>query len=452
MKTLFRKLLLVSACVASGALAQPASNNLDELYQRVKENRFNSAAQDAERIAAFTADRNRQQQLLQSAQRELENLEATGKRLQVAITDNNNELNQLEEQLKKDLGNFDELFGVTRQVASETRGQISDSLISAQFPGRQQGLDAIAGSTVLPTMEQLRGLWSVLLQEQMEQGKVARFNTFISNEQGFPAETSVFRVGPFVAASEKEFLVYNSAADGLVKLARQPAANHVKTISALESASSGEVVDITIDPSRGVILGLLVQSPNLIERFHQGGLPGYIVSILAVIGILIGIQRLISLWWTGLRVRKQMSASKAVSNNPLGRVLRAYDDNPSVDVETLERKLEDAVLKEIPLLERGLNTLKVLAAVAPLMGLLGTVVGMILTFQTITLWGTGEPKLMAGGISQALVTTVQGLVAAIPLLLLHSMASGRARLLQQLLEEQSAGLVARRAEAAHRGE
>src|SRR5690606_32535433 len=123
----------------------------------------------------------------------------------------------------------------------------------------------------------------------------------------------------------------------------------------------------------------------------------------------------------------QMRSNTIDPGNPLGRVLSAYEEQPGLDVEALELKLEGAVLKEVSVLDRGLGTIKVLAAVSPLIGLLGTVVGMIVTFQAITLWGTGEPKIMAGGISQALVTTVQGLVAAIPLLLLHSLAHGRAR-------------------------
>jgi biopolymer transport protein ExbB len=139
------------------------------------------------------------------------------------------------------------------------------------------------------------------------------------------------------------------------------------------------------------------------------------------------------------------------ADNPLGRVLRVYEENQSADVEKLGLKLDEAILKETPALERGIMLLKVLSVVAPLLGLLGTVTGMIKTFQAITLFGTGDPKLMAGGISEALVTTVLGLVTAIPLLLLHSVVSTRSKNLVQVLDEQSVGLVAERAEG-HRGE
>ena len=115
-------------------------------------------------------------------------------------------------------------------------------------------------------------------------------------------------------------------------------------------------------------------------------------------------------------------------------------------VETLSLKLDEAILRETPSIERGLVTLAILAAVAPMLGLLGTVSGMIETFQSITLFGTGDPKLMSGGISQALVTTELGLAVAIPILLIHSALSSKSNRLIQILDEESAAIVARNAE------
>ena len=163
---------------------------------------------------------------------------------------------------------------------------------------------------------------------------------------------------------------------------------------------------------------------------------------MAVFGILLAVYRWAMLILVERKVAAQRQTSTPSSDNPLGRVMIAYNEAKGADLETLQMRLDDAVLKELPKLESGLNVVKVLAAVAPLMGLLGTVIGMIVTFQAITLFGTGDPKLMAGGISQALVTTVQGLIAAIPLLLLHAFASGASRRVSQILEEQSVSLVA----------
>lgn len=425
------------------------ATSLDELLIKVIEHGNADNEANKKRLEWFMKERDQQEALLEEARGETARLEQTGEQLNAEIAGLDRETALLEEQLAQRLGNFGELFGVTRQVAGDTRSQIFNSLISAQFPGRDVALQEIAASKDMPTMEQLRTLWITLLQEQTEQGKVARFNTVVSDAGGHGEARQIIRIGPFTAVSDGKYLVYNPDTRQLTHLARQPASRYTQSVRRLSNADPGERVALAIDPSRGAILSLLVQAPNLLERFHQGGIPGYVVSVLALIGLSIGFWRLLSLWWMGAGVRRQMRSKALDLNNPLGRVLNAYEEHPDLDVEALELKLDDAVLKEVSVLDRGLGTLKVLAAVSPLIGLLGTVVGMIVTFQAITLWGTGEPKIMAGGISQALVTTVQGLVAAIPLLLLHSLAHGRARLIQQILEEQSAGLIARRAEKAH---
>ncbi len=432
----------------ASAVSAPAET-LDELLQRVIAQKNAETIANQERLKRFERATGQQENLLREASEESQRLERESDALNEEIASNEQLLSEQEKLLATRLGNFGELFGVTRQVASDTRAQIQQSLISAELQGRAASLETVASSKTLPTMEQLRHLWVLLLQEQTEQGKVRRFSATLTDDQGYEQTKDVVRIGPFSAVSETGFLSYDASGERLSLLPRQPGSHYTKNISSLFENADGGMVNTVIDPSRGVILGLLVKAPSLIDRFHQGGLPGYVVSVLALIGLSIGIYRLIALWWVGNKVKRQISTSKPHLDNPLGRILNVYHTDPRTSLETLELKLEDAVLKELPKLDRGLSTLKVLAAVAPLIGLLGTVVGMILTFQAITLWGTGEPKIMAGGISQALVTTVQGLVAAIPLLLLHSFTNGQARLLQSTLEEQSAGIVAQRAEANH---
>lgn len=426
-----------------------AAATLDELLARVIEGRNADSEADRKRLERFARERDQQQELLQQARHETARLEQTGEQLNAEIASLDRETALLEEQLLERLGNFGELFGVTRQVAGDTRSQIGNSLISAQFPERGAALQELAGSKDMPATGQLRALWITLLQEQTEQGKVARFKATVSNSDGHGEIRDVIRIGPFAVMADGKYLAYNADTGQLTELARQPVSRYTQSAGRLSEADPGELVSVAVDPSRGTILSLLVQAPDLLERFHQGGLPGYVVTVLALIGLSIGVWRLLNLWHTGVGVQRQMRSNTIDPGNPLGRVLSAYEEQPGLDVEALELKLEGAVLKEVSVLDRGLGTIKVLAAVSPLIGLLGTVVGMIVTFQAITLWGTGEPKIMAGGISQALVTTVQGLVAAIPLLLLHSLAHGRARLIQQVLEEQSAGLIARRAEQSH---
>jgi biopolymer transport protein ExbB len=193
-------------------------------------------------------------------------------------------------------------------------------------------------------------------------------------------------------------------------------------------------------------LNSLIARPNLQERIQQGGLVGYLIIALGIIGLLIALERMVVLGIASRKVTSQLNSDTPSQDNALGRVLSVHDANKAADTETLELKLSEAIFKETPALNRALLFLKIISVVAPLMGLLGTVTGMINTFQAITLYGTGDPKLMAGGISQALVTTVLGLTVAIPMVLLHTLVSGRSRRIVQVLQEQSAGIIATHAE------
>ena len=437
----------VQAQDAESSVQAQDVTTLDSLLAQVRQRRTGESAENNRRVNEFRSQRNRQQQLLDNARADIKREEQISEQLEATFNENELELGELEIQLAERLGAFGELFGVARQVSGDTRGQVDNSLVSAQFPGRSAILNEIATSKVLPTIEQLQDLWFFLQQEMTEQGKVVKFNTTVTDTDGNPQDEAVTRIGPFTAVADGGYLSFDPTIQELKDLQRQPAGSFTGVVDDLEEASEGEVVRAAIDPSSGAILGLLVQTPNIFERINQGGTVGYIVIGLAVLGLLIGFERIFTLTTTAGAVRRQArDPDRPRKGNPLGRVLMVYEENRDADVETLELKLDDAILKEIPKLERGLNTVKVLAGVAPLLGLLGTVTGMIITFQAITLFGTGDPKLMAGGISQALVTTVLGLVAAIPLLLLHSFAAGRARTVQQILEEQSAGLIAASAE------
>ena len=347
------------------------------------------------------------------------------------------------------MGALKELLGVLQQVAGDTQGRFAASLTNIQHPDRGEFLvelgGKLAGANNIPEIEEIERLWAMLQQEIVESGRIVRFNHLVTKADGEQGEEEVVRVGAFNLVSESGYLKYND--DGTVsELQRQPEARYTGTTSDMMNAAPGETVDFGLDVTRGGILALLVESPTLRDRIEQGGIVGYCIIALGIIGLLIAIMRWVALSNADRKVKAQLKSESASTDNPLGRVLAAYESNRGADTETVELKLSEAALKEMPALTKGLLFIKVVSAVAPLMGLLGTVTGMIKTFQVITLYGAGDPKMMAGGISQALMTTVLGLVVAIPMVLLHTVVSGKSRKIVNILQSQSAGLVAQHSE------
>ena len=432
---------------APGSVAQAAT--LDELLEQVRTANERASAENQRRIELFQRERSQQQQLLSEARATLAAEEAISDELKAAFDESEARIPELAAKLKSREGTLGEVFGVVRQVAGDTRGQLQNSLISAQYPGREQVLEQLSESRTNPTMEQIDQLWFVLQQEMTEQGKVVRFPATVISLEGGEEQRQVVRVGPFNAVSDGRYLQFVEETGKLGVLARQPESRHSATVARLESAS--DVTGFAIDPSRGSILNKLIEAPSLEERIEQGGTVGYVIIVLGGLGLLLALYRLAYLSLIGAKIRRQVGRSKADAGNPLGRILAVHEENRRADTETLELKLDEAIMKETAPLERGEAMIKVLSVVTPLLGLLGTVTGMIQTFQAITLFGTGDPKMMASGISTALVTTVLGLVAAIPLTLLHSVVSSTSGSLVQILEEQSAGLIAEHAEGATPG-
>ncbi|MEL7486839.1 MAG: MotA/TolQ/ExbB proton channel family protein [Pseudomonadota bacterium] len=419
---------------------------LDQVLSAVRRERRESSAENQEREARFLRERNNQQAELNRVRQQVVAAAAESDRLEALQAANNETIEALDAELAEKNGQFQELFGAARSAASDLEAQISRSQISAQLPGRGADLLEIAQTETLPSEEQLILLWTTMIEQIAEQGKVVKFNADVRGADGSSIAQEVTRIGPFVSFSNGRYLTFNDSSGELEFLPRQPDSRATGAARAVENASGAGFTKGVIDPSLGTLLSLVVETPTARERFDQGGPVGRVIGIVTVVGVLLGIYKWITLTMTAGAVSGQARRKKASKSNPLGRVMLAYENTQSADVETVALKLDDAILKEIPKLEGGLNLVKVLAAVAPLLGLLGTVIGMINTFQAITLFGTGDPQIMAGGISEALVTTVLGLIAAIPLLLLHAFASGASKRVSQILEEQAAGIVAEHAE------
>lgn len=458
MKTLNRLFLGVFLLLSVNGMAQAQEQeqkaaSLDELLRLVKDARVAESREQAAREAEFKQAKAERAKLLQQAQATRNGEEKRSEQLEKSFADNEREIAALQEQLQERLGSLKEMFGHLTAAAGDTRTTLNHSLVSAQYPGRTEFLDQLiermSGNTRLPSMAEIERLWYEINREMIEGGRVVGFPATVVKANGEQAQQQVVRIGVFNLLSDGSYLNYRPETGTLAELSRQPDSSYTKAAAQLQSSSAGftrTAIDPT-GPSGGSLLAALVDSPDWLERWHQGGWIGYLISAVGAAALLLALWRLLVLSGVSRRVSAQLASDSPDANNPLGRVLKIGLDNRNMDAESLELKLHEQVLKERPAIESGLNLLKIIAMVAPLMGLLGTVTGMIVTFQSITLFGTGDPKTMAGGISAALVTTVLGLCVAIPTVLLHTFVNSRAQRVLHILEEQSAGIVAEQAEA-----
>jgi biopolymer transport protein ExbB len=445
--------MLACGLLMAGPVAgqeQDDAASLNELLQMVEQGRARDQQEARDREARFKAAQSEQRQLLQQAIARRTSEEQRSEQLENTFEENEVTTVELTDALDRRLGSLKELFGILQQVAGDTQAVLETSLTAVQLPNRGEPLAELAAkmgtSSQLASIEEIESLWFELQREMIEQGNVVRFPTTVITTEGQPEQREVARIGVFNIVSDGKYLQYVPETGNLVELPKQPQqARFVKTTSDVISASGGSVT-FGIDPTRGQILSLLIQAPDLKQRINQGGVVGYIIIALGIVALLIALERLLVLGMTGRRVSSQLGNAQPSDDNPLGRILKAADAYREANIETLELKLGEAILKEMPSLNRALLFLKIIAVVAPLLGLLGTVTGMIQTFQVITLFGTGDPKLMAGGISQALVTTVLGLTVAIPTVLMHTLVTGRSRKISHVLQEQASGIIAERSE------
>ena len=429
----------VLALAGAAASAQP----LDEFLQELRERTRQSDAEQAEREARFRAERDRQQERLTVARSEQDAEEARGRRL-VAEHERNQELIAVDEaRLREKLGDLGELLGVVRQVAGDLGGRLDASPISLQRPERAAAVEELAASEELPTIEALREVWLLTLEEMVESGKTVRLEAEVVGADGNSARREVVRVGAFNVISGDRLLRYLAQDGSLAEPPRQPSRRIQALAERFVQGQGEELFPFPLDPTRGTLLSLLGRKPGLGERIRQGGGVGYVILALGAVALLIALERATTLGRISRRVGVQLDEA-AREDNPLGRLILASERYAGADRDVLLRRLDEAVQRELPALQRGLNALAILAAVAPLLGLLGTVIGIIETFQSITLFGTGDPRIMSGGISQALVTTVMGLIVAIPTLLAHTLLSGRSRAIVQTLDRESAALAATR--------
>ncbi|MYD46139.1 MAG: MotA/TolQ/ExbB proton channel family protein [Gammaproteobacteria bacterium] len=446
------------------------ARTLDDLLELIEERRFVENLAHQQRLDTFEREVTNQTKLLEDADNELRAEQNRTTNLETTISNNLATIADRRDELALKMGSLTELFGVIQQVAGETRGTFLGSVVSAEIPDRDIFLNELAqkmGTAMeLASVEEMNKLWSLMFEHIVETGKVKRFKGTVLTGGGGAKETELVRVGAFNLVAKNGYVNYNFDNYQVVDLSRQPSGEFTSTAKRLHRAKPGDVVPFAIDPTRGSILSLETERARFGEMVGspfggiadgkcwlpfcdgQGGTVGSIIIMVGIIGVVLAVWRMVVLFLVRQKVNaQQQDFDNPRDDNPLGKLLQVYTENKDVDSETLQLKIGEAILHEMPALTRNISLVQVISVVAPLMGLLGTVIGMIQTFQAITLFGTGDPKIMAGGISTALMTTVLGLCVAIPTVLLHALTSQFSRSVIHVLDEQSEGLIAEHAES-----
>jgi len=387
-------------------------------------------------------------------------LDKASKKLQDQYSANELKINQLNGQLRDKamaLG-LTELFGLARQVSNDISTILQQSLITTQFPvaqgqqPRDEFLRSFSASRSTPTAADLQRVWTEIQREMTASGQVAKYQATVVQPGGVPEKTEVIRVGPFTAMSNGKFLSYLPTLRTFEVLPRQLPSRFMSIANRFASATSG-YAEAVVDSARGVLTGLYVERPTFAERIKLGQEVGYVIITVGVLGAIAFVFQLIHLVLVRMAVSRQLrNLDRPSSNNPLGRVLLAFKGDKTRiedDADVAELRITEAVLKEVPKLERFQAFLRLAVAAGPLLGLIGTVWGMILTFQSINESGSSDPKLMATGIGQAMIATVLGLGIAIPLLFAGALLSTLSKAVVQILDEQSAGMLAESIEKQH---
>ncbi|CAH0539655.1 MotA/TolQ/ExbB proton channel family protein [Vibrio marisflavi] len=437
---------ILVCCLALASFSSAASQDLvTKAQQENQQQKVLDSKRQAEFKQTEQALRKEKAELL----RQRNQIQQQTDRLTKQFSTNETQLAKLQDKLRLQSGSLGELFGVVRQNAKELQADISHSVTSVDANKYSSVVSQIVAAKTLPSIKQLTGLWKSFEEQISASGQLAKVQVPFVEGDGQVKTVDAIRLGSFGLITNKGYVNWNAISREANAYIKQPSDG--PTLSSLASLSIGQVQSVVIDPSKGEILNQLGEVPSMMQRLKQGGVVGEIIIALLVLGIVIAGIRGAYLFKVQKQISKQLKEPEAPTDNPLGRVLNVYHQEPNRSVEALELRLLEAIVDEQAHLEKGLSMLKLLAAIAPMLGLLGTVAGMIETFQVITQFGNGDPKVMAGGISMALVTTVLGLVSAIPLLLAHNVLSSQAEKVRTILEKQGLGIVAEQAERDSKG-
>jgi biopolymer transport protein ExbB len=443
---------LAAASLLVGFAAQAQEVKLTDLRSEVQKLRDDERKLAQERVQRFRAEQQRQERRAQEAVQRRNAAEARSNALDKQWNDNEKRIAEIQNLLSQREGNLGELFGVTRQVAGDAANTLQQSVLSTQFGTPPEGeeraefLRRLAAAKALPSITELERLWYELMHEMTEASKVATYRAPVLQLDNTKVDMDVVRVGPFTVSSNGTYLGYLPSQRELTVLSGNLQGDFPRIARDLQADTGGTGYhEAVVDPSRGALLGLYVERPGVIQRIQQGEAVAYVIVAVGILGVILALFQAVYLVITRMAVVAQLkNLDTPRKNNPLGRVLLSFrgDGKRVENSELAELRISEAVLREVPKLERFQSFLRLAVAAGPLLGLIGTVIGMIITFRAIVASGSSDPRLMATGIGQAMINTVLGLSIAIPLLFINAGLSALSRSVTQTLDEQSQSLLA----------
>jgi len=436
---------------AAGIRAQEVRANL---LQKMEAEKKQAVAEAKATRSRILADRKRLAAATIKLQAEVRSLEAE-------VAAGETELAAMETAGEKLTADLAERRAVTNELVGHIRVMAKDldALVVAGFgqalqPGRHTTLAAIAARGQFPGMEDLHHMVTVLEEEIAGSGEVRLVRGPLVDRNGKTTAADLLLLGHFTAAyrnvAGSGYLNYRPGSRKFFTLQR-PSPGGIRR--GLQAYLDGQSDAVALDITRGGALQQLSHRTDLMAHIARGGPIVWPILGVLVLGLAIILERAIYLYrkridadslmnqLSDLAAFEEWDACRALCNRfpgkPVSRVLQAGLDCRRMERPEMENVLQEAILQEIPGLERFLSTLGMLAAIAPLLGLLGTVTGMINTFDMITHYGTGNPRMMSGGISEALITTMLGLSVAIPILLCHTLLSRQTENMIAQMEEKA---------------
>lgn len=368
------------------------------------------------------------------------------------------ERDRLEKEISSRLAGKEELETIMRDVTRNLLGRAEKSPCSAEHPEDIQTLKSLLEIEHLLGMKELETLINICFKDMDHSATRKQYTGMVLDRNGETVESEITRLGHMTALHRSgkniAYLTMSPASGRLVVGAKPPFPVRKNLKKYLEGKSEKLFMDI----SGGIAIAQLSRNVSWMEQLKNGGILVIPILVVGIVALFLTIERLFFLGKVRHNtdelmtkvtdlvaqgdIRAALAATMPHRKRPTGRVLMAGLALKNESETVMESALSEAILKETPRLERFLSALKVSAAVAPLLGLLGTVTGMINTFQVITVHGTGDPQLMAGGISEAMITTQVGLAVAIPIMIIAAFLTQRAQSLARDMEEKGLALMA----------